>query len=102
VSRNTDPIHSLVVSVTSFRTATDAYNVIPETVELRGTVRTFDPKLRAHAEARVKAIAVLKWPRAAGPFLAAVKLEGRLLVVLYQAARAGAALGQPLSSNVKA
>jgi hippurate hydrolase len=58
VSRNTDPIHSLVVSVTSFRTATDAYNVIPETVELRGTVRTFDPKLRAHAEARVKAIAV--------------------------------------------
>ena len=30
---------------------------------------------------------VLKWPRAAGPFLAAVKLEGRLLVVLYQAAK---------------
>jgi hypothetical protein len=29
----------------------------------------------------------LKWPRAAGPFLAAVKLEGRLLVVLYQAAK---------------
>ena len=31
--------------------------------------------------------AVVKWPRAAGPFLAAVKLEGRLLVVLYQAAK---------------
>jgi hypothetical protein len=31
--------------------------------------------------------AKLKWPRAAGPFLAAVKLEGRLLVVLYQAAK---------------
>ncbi len=29
----------------------------------------------------------VKWPRAAGPFLAAVKLEGRLLVVLYQAAK---------------
>ena len=29
----------------------------------------------------------LKWPRVAGPFLAAVKLEGRLLVVLYQAAK---------------
>ena len=28
----------------------------------------------------------VKWPRAAGPFMAAVKLEGRLLVVLYQAA----------------
>ena len=57
VSRNADPMHSIVVSVTSFRTATDAYNVIPETVELRGTVRTFDPELRAHAETRVKAIA---------------------------------------------
>jgi len=30
---------------------------------------------------------VMKWPRAAGPFLAAVKLESRLLVVLYQAAK---------------
>jgi len=29
----------------------------------------------------------LKWPREAGPFLAAVKLEHRLLVVLYQAAK---------------
>jgi len=28
----------------------------------------------------------MKWPRAAGPFLAAVKWEGRLLVVLYQVA----------------
>ena len=58
VSRNADPVRSMVVSVTSFRTATDAYNVIPETVELRGTVRTFDPELRARAETRLKAIAV--------------------------------------------
>jgi hypothetical protein len=29
----------------------------------------------------------VKWPRAAGPYLAAVKLESRLLVVLYQAAK---------------
>jgi hypothetical protein len=32
-------------------------------------------------------VGTVKWPRAAGPFLAAVKLEGRLLVVLYQAAK---------------
>jgi hippurate hydrolase len=57
VSRNADPLRSIVVSVTSFRTATDAYNVIPQTVELRGTVRTFDPALRAEAEAWLKAIA---------------------------------------------
>ena len=58
VSRNADPVRSMVVSVTSFRTATDAYNVIPETVELRGTVRTFNSELRALAEMRLKAIAV--------------------------------------------
>jgi hippurate hydrolase len=57
VSRNADPLHSIVVSVTSFRTATDAYNVIPQTVELRGTVRTFDAELRVQAESRLKAIA---------------------------------------------
>ena len=57
VSRNADPLHAIVVSVTSFRTATDAHNVIPQTVELKGTVRTFDAKLRAEAEARLKAIA---------------------------------------------
>ena len=58
-SRNTDPMHSIVVSVTSFRTASEAYNVIPERVELRGTVRTFDKDLRATAEGRLKAIATL-------------------------------------------
>ncbi len=57
VSRNADPLHAIVVSVTSFRTATDAYNVIPQTVELRGTVRTFDAELREQAESRLKAIA---------------------------------------------
>jgi hippurate hydrolase len=56
VSRNADPLASIVVSVTSFRTESDAYNVIPERVELRGTVRTFDPELRKLAEERLTAI----------------------------------------------
>lgn len=56
-SRNADPQHSVVVSVTSFRTESDAYNVIPEHVELRGTVRTFDTAIRAMAEERLIAIA---------------------------------------------
>ena len=56
-SRNADPLHSIVVSVTSFRTESDAYNVIPERVQLRGTLRTFDEGLRALAEERIKAIA---------------------------------------------
>jgi len=57
VSRNADPLKSIVVSVTSFRTESEAYNVIPEHVELRGTVRTFDAQLRALAEERLKALA---------------------------------------------
>lgn len=56
-ARNTDPMQAIVVSVTSFRTESDAYNVIPERVQIRGTVRTFDPEVRANAEERLKALA---------------------------------------------
>ncbi|WP_172298211.1 M20 aminoacylase family protein [Pseudoruegeria sp. HB172150] len=56
-SRNADPVKALVVSVTSFRTDTDAFNVIPETVTLRGTVRSFDADLRDLAERRIAEIA---------------------------------------------
>lgn len=45
VSRNTDPLDPLVVSVTRFIGGT-THNVIPGTVELCGTVRTFNPELR--------------------------------------------------------
>ncbi|MCB1394611.1 MAG: amidohydrolase [Rhodobacter sp.] len=55
-SRNHDPVKNLVVSVTSFRTESEAFNVIPQHVELRGTVRTMDAETRALAEARIKAI----------------------------------------------
>jgi len=54
VSRNLDPIHSLVVSVTSFRTLTDAWNILPETVTMKGTVRSLDPAMRDMAEVRVR------------------------------------------------
>lgn len=45
VSRNTDPLDPLVLSVTQFHAGT-AHNIIPETVELNGTVRSFKPELR--------------------------------------------------------
>ena len=57
VSRNVDPLKNVVVSVTSFRSGSDAYNVIPQTVQLRGTVRTLEAEMRSMAEARIKAIA---------------------------------------------
>ncbi|MGR3486079.1 MAG: M20 aminoacylase family protein [Paracoccaceae bacterium] len=56
-SRNADPTGQIVVSVTSFVTSSTAFNVIPQGVEIRGTVRTMDPAMRDMAEARIKAIA---------------------------------------------
>ncbi|MCV3734665.1 M20 family metallopeptidase [Rhizobium sp. TRM96647] len=55
VARNTDPIASLVVSVTKFN-AGFAYNVIPETATLSGTVRTLSTPVREEAEARIRQI----------------------------------------------
>jgi amidohydrolase len=56
VSRNTNPTEALVISVTRFN-ASQAYNIIPDTVELGGTVRTLSPVLRDFAEQQIKACA---------------------------------------------
>ncbi|MCU0831710.1 MAG: M20 family metallopeptidase [Rhizobiaceae bacterium] len=56
-SRIVDPVKSIVVSVTSFVTESQAHNVIPEHVQLKGTVRTLDADVRDLAEMRLKAIA---------------------------------------------
>ena len=53
VSRETPAHQTAVMSVTQFH-AGDAYNVMPETVELCGTVRCFDPELRDHLETRFR------------------------------------------------
>ena len=55
VSRNVDPLEAAVVSVTHFQ-AGKAFNVIPQTASLGGTVRTFDPQIRDHIEARIAEI----------------------------------------------
>lgn len=57
VSRNADPAREMVVSVTSFETASHAYNVIPPSVTLKGTVRTMQDSHRDLAESRIKALA---------------------------------------------
>lgn len=56
-SRNVDPTEQVVVSVTSFETSSKAHNVLPASVELRGTVRSLNKEVRAQAEAQVKTIA---------------------------------------------
>jgi hippurate hydrolase len=52
VSRNVDPIKSAVVSIPVFRAGT-ADNVIPQTVQLRGTVRTLSEEVRVFVEKRL-------------------------------------------------
>jgi amidohydrolase len=46
VSRNVHPLESAVVSVTLIRGG-ETHNVIPPSVELQGTIRTFKPEIRA-------------------------------------------------------
>ncbi|UWQ16289.1 M20 aminoacylase family protein [Jannaschia sp. M317] len=57
VSRNADPVKQIVVSVTSFETSSKAFNVIPQRVEIKGTVRTMAEDQRDLAERRIKDIA---------------------------------------------
>jgi amidohydrolase len=52
VSRTVDPLDSAVVSICEFH-AGNARNVIPQTAELRGTVRTLTGEVRALVEKRV-------------------------------------------------
>ena len=53
VSRNADPVDQIVVSVTSIETSSKAFNVIPQRVHLRGTVRTMSAEMRDLAEKRI-------------------------------------------------
>ena len=51
-SRNVDPLDSVVVSVTTIHGG-DAFNVIPQTIRMSGTVRTLREEVRDLAEARL-------------------------------------------------
>ncbi|GAA6200368.1 M20 aminoacylase family protein [Aquicoccus sp. SU-CL01552] len=53
VSRNADPVEQGVLSVTSVQTSSTAYNVIPQSVKLRGTVRTHSAHMQDMIEARL-------------------------------------------------
>ncbi|MFL4972903.1 MAG: amidohydrolase, partial [Microvirga sp.] len=56
VSRNADPLKAMVVSITQIHTGS-AYNVIPDTAHLAGTIRTFDGAMRELARTRVRELA---------------------------------------------
>lgn len=56
-ARNVDPLKQVVVSICTFKTESEAHNVIPQTVFLKGTVRTMDPDVQDYVQTRVEAIA---------------------------------------------
>ncbi|MCZ0735057.1 M20 aminoacylase family protein [Phreatobacter sp. AB_2022a] len=56
VARNVNPLENAVVSICAFN-AGFANNVIPQTAELRGTVRTLSAEVRAFVEKRLREVA---------------------------------------------
>jgi amidohydrolase len=56
VARNVDPLKSAVVSICMFH-AGDAFNVIPQSAELVGTVRALEPAVRETVFQRLDALA---------------------------------------------
>lgn len=55
VARNVAPLETAVVSVTAIRSG-DAFNVIPQEAEMKGTIRTFDLKVRERVLKRFEEI----------------------------------------------
>ena len=55
VARETDPVDQAVVSITSIHGGT-AFNIIPEQVELKGTLRSFVPATRERLRDRIVAL----------------------------------------------
>jgi hippurate hydrolase len=55
-SRSVDPLKTVVVSVCGMRSDTDTFNVIPDSVTLRGTVRYLEPEVQTLVRDRIIAI----------------------------------------------
>lgn len=55
ISRNVNPLESAVVSVTAMKSG-EAFNVIPSSAELKGTIRTFQPDVRRLVHERLRRI----------------------------------------------
>ena len=58
-ARNIDPLKTVVVSTCGLRSDSNTYNVIPDEIRLRGTVRYFDPDVDEIVQKRLREIAEL-------------------------------------------
>lgn len=54
VSRETDPVNTSVITIATVTAGEGAHNIIPETSQLKGTLRTFDPALRERLVRRIE------------------------------------------------
>ncbi len=57
VSRSSNPVDPVVISITNFNAGTGAFNVIPETAKLSGTLRAFSPETRTLMIRRIGEVA---------------------------------------------
>ena len=99
VARNVDPLEAGVVSVTKIHGG-DAFNVIPQSVDLAGTVRTFKPEVRDLIAANIQRIA--ESTAASFGIKATVKVEGRFPATVNTAeetARAEAAAADVVGAD---
>ena len=55
-SRNADPVDQVVVSITSIESSSKAFNVISQSVDMKGTIRTMSAEMRALAKKRLYAV----------------------------------------------
>ncbi|OGO38289.1 MAG: hypothetical protein A2W35_18685 [Chloroflexi bacterium RBG_16_57_11] len=74
VARNVSPLKTAVVTIGAVHGG-EAFNVIPPTVELKGTIRTFDPEVRALVLERFEQIV----ERIAEAFNCQAKIEASFL-----------------------
>ena len=58
-ARNVDPLKTVVVSTCGLRSDSNTFNVIPDEITLRGTVRYFDPEVHELVQRRLHDIATL-------------------------------------------
>jgi len=57
VARNVDPVKHAVLTVATIHSDGTAFNIIPHTAKLGGTVRTFDPDMRDLCQERITQVA---------------------------------------------
>jgi hippurate hydrolase len=53
ISRNVEPVQPSVLSITNFQAGTGAFNVIPDSAMISGTVRTFNEEVRQQIKSRM-------------------------------------------------